>query len=372
MFGVYTLEVKSVNGNDNFESSKNIQINKKRFSVFIQLDKSIYKPSDKVQFRVLLLNADMRPYTPSKSEIFVTDGADNRVKQFDGVKFTTGIYQNELKLCDLPVMGIWKINVKINSQPDISKMFEVAEYVLPKFEFSLDANPDANFKDGKIMATVRAKYTFGKIAKGNATISAEKPRNWYGDSSKKIIKSVEVDGKKHVEFDIEKELQITDKHREYTINLFATFREELSGKEQNATGKVQIHITPHTIQIQKPGDKFKPGLSYKVTAIVKFHDKNAPVTDEHNPVKFTIKHYYDEVVKCKKIKYPTSPPPWKHHSESFNDQEFGSHNFDEQEEYDCLEEKSYEETKEVLVKNGKADLDLKIPSKTIKIDVEVI
>jgi CD109 antigen len=330
--------------------------------VFVQTDKSIYKPADKVQFRVLLIDSETRPYNPTTVQVFITDGAGNRVKQFDGVKFMRGIYQNELKLSDLPVMGQWKINVKVNGQREVSKEFEVAEYVLPKFEFILDANTDANFKDGKITATARAKYTFGKIAKGNATITAEKKRQWWGQQNKKVTKTVEVDGKKFVEFDIEKELGITEKYQEHTVDLSATFTEELSGKEQNATAKVQIHITPHKIEMKRNGDKFKPGLNYKISALVKYHEKGAPVTDARNPVKFTTKHYYDVDEKCKKHVY--RPRTWnriedRHHSRM------------EEEEYDCREEKSYEVVKDIFVKNGVADLELEIPLNTTKIDVEV-
>jgi CD109 antigen len=129
----------------------------------------MYKPADKVQFRVLVLNADTKPYENANVIVFISDGAQNRVKQFDNIKMTKGVFQNEFQLSNLPVLGIWKIHVKVNDEEETTKDFEVAEYTLPKFELSIDANPDANFKDGKIRATIRAKYTFGKIAKGNAT-----------------------------------------------------------------------------------------------------------------------------------------------------------------------------------------------------------
>jgi len=224
-------------------------------------------------------------------KIFITDGGDNRVKQFDDPKFVKGVHQNELQLSDLPVMGNWSVHVEVDAKKEGRKVFEVAEYVLPKFEFTIDANPDANFKDGKIRATVKAKYTFGKIAKGNATITAvAKSIEFYNQENqfRTISKKVEVDGKKHVEFDIEKELGINYKKCEYTVYLRGTFTEELSGVQQNTTSKVQVHVTPHKIRFQKSGEKFKPGLPYKITAILKFHEKDSPVTDSQNPVDFII------------------------------------------------------------------------------------
>ena len=344
---------------------------KKKFSVFIQTDKSIYKPADKVQFRVLLLDADTRPYNASKVKIFITDGGDNRVKQFDDPKFIKGVHQNELQLSDLPIMGKWKIHVKVNGKKDEKKEFEVAEYVLPKFEFTIDANPDANYKDGKIRATVKAKYTFGKTAKGNATITASREAptwSYYGNSPKEVSKTVDIDGKKIVEFDIEKDLGIKDKHREYTVNLCATFTEELSGKEQNATAKVQIHVTPHKMEFKKSGETFKPGLPYKVTAILKYHDKNAPVTDTQNPVKFTIKNY--KTIKSKCTRYVGFG---FYGSQSYPNRGYWDRDYTppKTEEYDCDKETSTSDEKSVYPKKGKAEIELDVDSVVERFHVEV-
>ena len=181
--GDYVLEVKS----DNFTQFQKLHINRKQFSVFVQTDKSIYKPSDNVKFRILVLDAETRPLDTSNVEIYITDGADNRVKQFEKPQFNKGVYQNEMQLSDLPVMGTWKIHVKVNHAEGTEKNFEVAEYVLPKFEVTITANPDANYKDGKIRATVKATYTFGKIAKGNATVTAElESYGWWRRGSSRL------------------------------------------------------------------------------------------------------------------------------------------------------------------------------------------
>lgn len=308
--GDYNLEVKNESG-EKFEATRSLDMNMKKFSVFIQTDKSMYKPSDNIQFRILALDADTKPLQISSVEIYITDGADNRVKQYDDPKFHKGVFQSELQLSDSPVMGSWKIHVKINDQPESTKTFEVAEYVLPKFEVSIDSTPDVTYKDGKIKATVKANYTFGKIAKGNATVTAE-VLNQYGgcvgfgwnqqpefSGSNKVEKTVEVDGKKFVEFDIEKDLNIIDTKAERIIKLTASFKEELSEKEATASTNVKIHITPHKVELKQSSEKFKPGLPFDVTAIVQFHDKNVPVTDDKNAVKFSVTYYWEVLKICK-------------------------------------------------------------------------
>jgi hypothetical protein len=231
-------------------------------------------------------------------------------------------------------------------------------------EVTVDANPDANFKDGKIRATVRAKYTFGKIAKGNATVTAEMQSDfwsWRRDENKKVSKSVEVDGKKPVEFDIAEDLGIKDKNRERTVKIFATFTEELTQKEQNASATVTIHITPHKIDLKKSSNNFKPGLPFSVSAIVQYYDKDAPVTDNFNPLKYTIKYYYDVLRTCERKKYV----------QTTIGSGFGHHPVEgPKETYECREEHSHEEIKEVLLTNGLSKIDIDMPRNTTKVDVK--
>lgn len=379
---------------DKFERFKKLNSNSKKFSVFIQTDKSVYKPSDIVKFRIFILDSDTKIFKFDNIEVFITDGADNRVKQYnDPAKgFNKGVYQNELQLSDLPVMGTWKINVLVNGGDKVVKTFDVDEYVLPKFEVTLDANPDANFKEGIIRATVKAKYTFGKIAKGNATVTAEvdSPRYWYWrgspEPSKKVSKTVAVDGKKFVEFDVKKELEMSEDSYRRHVKLFATFTEELSGKEANATARVEVHKTPHKMELTTSASKVKPGLPFKVTASVKFHDKDFPVTDKYNPVNYTVTYYYVIPKKCQRKIYP----PWRPYhiarlagegestTESGIDEETKTTTEEitttttvKYEEYDCREEKSYNKQTNVSLKNGIAELDIDIPKNITHLRVDV-
>ena len=69
---------------------------------------------------------------------------------------TRGVFSDELELSKSPVLGEWTINVKILDQT-FTKQFTVAEYVLPKFEVTVDVPKHATFKDSKVIATIRSK-----------------------------------------------------------------------------------------------------------------------------------------------------------------------------------------------------------------------
>lgn len=53
-------------------------------------------------------------------------------------------------------MGDWRIVITLFDQV-FSKTFQVAEYVLPKFEVIIEAPKHATFKDSKIVAKIRSK-----------------------------------------------------------------------------------------------------------------------------------------------------------------------------------------------------------------------
>jgi CD109 antigen len=143
----YSIEVASLDDSFKFKKDVKLNMNTKKGSLFIQTDKSIYKPADTVNFRVVVLNEEMRPRENIRIDIFITDGADNRIKQYDNVKLYKGVYENRLDLSDLVVTGYWNIHVNVDGKKESSKSFEVNEYVLPKFETFIVA-PDVSFKDG--------------------------------------------------------------------------------------------------------------------------------------------------------------------------------------------------------------------------------
>lgn len=347
--GEYRLHVKTLSGD--FSKVISLGMNTKSHSVFVQTDKSIYKPSDKVQFRVLALDADMKPLSNGKVQVYITDGGQNRVKQFDNVAFVKGVFESALKLSDSPVLGEWKVHVELESKAVTSKAFEVAKYTLPKFELTIDANPHANFEEGKIRANINAKYTFGKIAKGNATLTATVD-SW---NRVKVSKLVQVDGKKPVEFDIDSELGLKNNYNEKTVKLFATFKEELTEREQNASAEVTIHVTPHKMRLHKSSEYFKPGMPFSVTSITTWHDKDVPVSDDKNPVKFTIKYYYETIRNCTKRMSVQRQYSWRTIKVDGNNKTTPAPTY---ETFECLETKTHEEIKNIFPSNGFAEIDL--------------
>lgn len=67
-----------------------------------------------------------------------------------------GVFSSELELSVSPVLGNWKIVANMGDQI-FEKTFEVAEYVLPNFEVTIDSPKHSTFKESRVTATIYAK-----------------------------------------------------------------------------------------------------------------------------------------------------------------------------------------------------------------------
>lgn len=124
-------------------------------------------------------------------------------------------------------------NISILCTQTKSKKIEVAEYVLPNFEVTIDSSDHFSFKDRKIRAIVRSKYTYGKSVKGKAIVSIKAVSSYEeGDSNFVVIKTIAINRKAPIEFDLEREIKATFSRYVTTLsfNINAVVIEDFTGK----------------------------------------------------------------------------------------------------------------------------------------------
>ncbi|KAL6449226.1 hypothetical protein ACFW04_000704 [Cataglyphis niger] len=290
--GKYKLTARGLSG-INFSKSTDIEYVHKSYSVFIQTDRAIYKPGHKVMFRCIILDSRLRPSIVGPTDVYIIDGDGNRIKQWTRPSVTHGIFSSELELSQSPVLGNWKIIANVGDQT-FEKEFEVAEYVLPNFEVTIDSPKHVQFKESKIIATVHAKYTYKKPVKGEATITV------YPDIFSGVIqpifqqpvrKVVPIDGKVTVDFDILSELRLTDEY-ERPVMIDVVVEEALTTRRQNASVQVTLHKHKYTMELIKTSEYFKPGLKYTAFLKLTNHD-GSPVQDTKNDVLIAYGYTYD-------------------------------------------------------------------------------
>lgn len=263
----------------------------------VQTDKSDYRPKQKVFFRILALNYELKPSKVTQiPEIWITDPSDARLAQWKNVDLQNGLAQLEMELSDEPLLGSWTIHVKHDEGQDPQKStFLVSENVLPKFEVKITP-PTMLIRDSEFHNfTVCAKYTHGESVKGllNVTFFSEfKAGNyWRAPTLKqeyvKVVESVDDEGCGKVALNMTEVAEMTNKTA--TIQAFASFTEAVTGVQLNATWEGNVQYTPFTIEFGGSSEEHIIGqFPYVGEVSVLQHDK-APLADI--PLEICVKLY---------------------------------------------------------------------------------
>ncbi|KAG8240284.1 hypothetical protein J437_LFUL012761, partial [Ladona fulva] len=172
MSGDYNLTVYGSGAYISFRKSTRLSFIPKSASVFIQLDRSVYKPGITVNFRVIVLDSQLRPMLQQPVDILVTDGKGNEVRRWSKVMTHFGCFVGDIPLSQNPVFGEWRITATV-SEESYHKTFMVAEYIIPKFQVLMDLPEDITFQEAESLPIkVTARYANGRHVKGELTISA--------------------------------------------------------------------------------------------------------------------------------------------------------------------------------------------------------
>ncbi|KAM7351081.1 uncharacterized protein ACRADG_004066 [Cochliomyia hominivorax] len=251
--------------------------------IYIQTDRSVYKPLDRVQFRVVILDEHTRPVNiqePIRVEIY--DNAKNRVKQFKDITLTKGVFTGKFHLSQQPVMGNWEIRVTISGRysHQKSKYFTVKFYILPKFSVHIEGTSVLITDEPHIQAEIYGKYTFDKYVQGILNVELRILR---GD---KLIEQqiVPIDSLVSVEFNLSHMKNLKD--IDYLI-LRAVLEEKDTGIKQNDTHYIQVQEQRYRILIPDDEIEFRNNKPFRLKAHVEdlidgpVWDSMTPVTMQH-------------------------------------------------------------------------------------------
>jgi hypothetical protein len=174
--------------------------------------------------------------------------------------------------------------------------------VLPIFEVIIKTDRHITHDQGKILVEVSAKTTYGKLIDGLATIRAIRKDN----NKIKELKEIDVKEKVNREFHLVNDLGITKHDNNIIVKIEVSFEEELTGRTQNASTEIQIHIEEFNMEMITFSNSFKPHSWFtffvkvadfdgnpiqnfknkgnKVSANMVFTDKNGAVTGNFSHV----------------------------------------------------------------------------------------
>ncbi|XP_072450564.1 C3 and PZP-like alpha-2-macroglobulin domain-containing protein 8 isoform X3 [Chiloscyllium punctatum] len=258
-----------------FHNFTTVTIDSKGSSVFIQTDKPVYKPKQKVLINVFTVTPDLRP-TNQKVEAYIVDPRGSRMIQWNDLKSVCcGIVNMSFPLSEQPVLGEWMIFVQLQGY-SYNKTFEVQRYVLPKFELVIDPPRYIRDLNSCEEGRVHARYTFGKPVLGRLTVNMTVNGVGYyrHELGHPVVKTMEVDGSSTFLI-CAKEMMPVDvpDHFRGSVSIWASVVTVDGSKQTTFDDSTPVHKQLIDIKYSKDTRKqFKPGLPYKAKVEVTYPD----------------------------------------------------------------------------------------------------
>ncbi|XP_045203101.2 alpha-2-macroglobulin-like isoform X2 [Mercenaria mercenaria] len=297
-WGSYNLNV-SGSGPVSFHNSTSVYGRPKSLAIFVQTDKAMYKPGETVQYRVFAVDSKLSMIDPLMN-IEILDPKGNKIAEHMGVKEKLG-FEGSLQLSKLPPIGRWRINVHANETDEKEGYnFEVKEYVLPKFEVTVELDPYGKKTDAYLKGTVKAAYTFGDAVGGSVVLTISK-RYGAGFFNAKAVRTdlTLVNGESSFSVPMALLERITRNIDYETFRVHANVTETITGSTLEGEGEIRYYRNPYKIEFfPNMPNNFKSVFGpYKVLVRVLQQDDSPPeLTAGGGKLKITVSYFTDQ--KC--------------------------------------------------------------------------
>ncbi|XP_070782389.1 CD109 antigen [Enoplosus armatus] len=280
----YSLEVKGhVDGVQVFSNSTQLHFDPKGLSTFIQTDKPNYRPGQMVKIRAVSVHPDGKPFV-SPVDVIVRDPRGNLLRQWPAVDGVLGVVSKEFQLSENPPLGEWTIITTVGGVSS-EKHFNVAYYVLPKFEVVIEA-PDVIYHEDTLWGSVTAKYMYGKPVQGHMNVTF---LHHFHGIEEAYDEDRQIDGTTDFMFDVPDYYPMNKRALEmifydgYMDDEFLTIvvhvTERLTGLTYNSTAKVSLAKHRYKISFDGYPQILRPSLNFTARLKISTYD-NQPLSPE--------------------------------------------------------------------------------------------
>ncbi|GAB1609825.1 pregnancy zone protein-like [Argonauta hians] len=264
-----------------FEETHKLKISQEKLVILVQPDKPIYKPGQTVKFRALLFDRNYKQWTGKLDKIFITDPKRTRIVQWLDYQ-VDGLISLEMQLSDDPILGQWTIHIQKGITERL-KTFTVEEYVLPKYELTIQVPPYLCFSSKTVDVEICAKYSYGEPVYGKVNGSICIKGIYETQNARPCFKFDEyITGCKKYSIESKKlELDnITYSLWHVYLNVNATIVEEGTGITKTEDNKdLMVSREMYKIKLHPYSRKFfKPGFPQILNIIVTSPDSQ-PISD---------------------------------------------------------------------------------------------
>ncbi|XP_035792387.1 CD109 antigen-like [Anopheles albimanus] len=255
------------NGKRGFDYNTDYELvyNSTTISGFIQLSKPVYKPGDSVQFRVIVLNRDLKPPAGLKKvTITIQDSNGNNIRIWSDAPLYKGVFEGQLDIAPSPLLGTYEILVKANDEKLDSKLFLVKEYVLSSFYVNVFPSVIPLEEHQALNLTIEANYYSHKPVIGRVKIE------FYGvDNKLDFSKQFDVNGMLQVHLPFTKMLTLSEEKKDFSFKV--TFTEQHTNRTVSEESSITIYKHLYRARLLS-NPVFNPESADPIKLMVEYQD----------------------------------------------------------------------------------------------------
>ena len=273
--GRYTLHIEATDaaGRRAFADEASVRVMDAPGLLFLETDKPIYKPGQRIRLRALRLDSDLKPL-PGPVTVSIQDAKGIKVYQETVETDQFGMAGASLPLSGEPNLGVWKITADAAGQ-STQLDARVAEYTLPRYEVSVDLPQEWALAGDPVVGAVSAEYSFGKPVRGTLEIVASR---YVGVWEEYARLTKEIDGAASFELPAAGYVAgVPGAGGQGNVQLDVTVREPATGYAERVTRLLTVAEQPVNLQLIPESRVFKPGLPFSLLLVSETPD-NRPVS----------------------------------------------------------------------------------------------
>uniref|UniRef100_A0A182I5M6 TEP1-F n=1 Tax=Anopheles arabiensis TaxID=7173 RepID=A0A182I5M6_ANOAR len=263
--GDYKITIDGQQG-FNFHMETDLFYLKKSVAGLIHVDKPVFKPGDTVNFRVIVLDTELKPPARVKSvHVTIRDPQRNVIRKWSTAKMYNGVFEGDLQIAPTPMLGVWNILVQMEGEELVSKTFEVKEYVLSTFDVQVMPSVIPLEEHQALNLTIEAYYHFGKPVQGVAKVEL-----YLDDDKLDQQKEITVYGIGQVELRFADYFDMYEDQQDVRVKV--TFIEHYTNRTVVKQSQITVYKYQYRVQLIKESPQFRPGLPFKCALQFTHHD----------------------------------------------------------------------------------------------------
>ena len=231
--------------------------------LFLETDKPIYKPGQELRIRALRLNTDLKPI-PGPVTLEIQDAKGIKVYKREVEAGEFGMAEASLPLSTEPNLGVWKLTA-FSGEQTAQLDVRVEEYVLPKYQITVNLPQDWILVNDAVVGTVSAEYSFGKPVRGEVEVVAYR---YVGEWEEYATFTKEIDGE--TSFDLPAPGYVAGSPAaggQGNLQLSVTVREQGTGYVEQTSRLLTVAASPVNLQLIPAGSYFSPGLPFSMLLV---------------------------------------------------------------------------------------------------------